>query len=1587
VQSEWGQNWLVQRVTSRLSRDLQSRIHIDRVRLVLFNKLNMEGVLVEDRQRDTLLSAGIVQVRITDWFFLKDKAELEYIGLKDATIKLQRSDSVWNYQHLADYFSSPSTGQRKESGLELQLRKAVLENVRFVQRDAWTGNDVYGKVGFMELDAHELSLSRNRFVVDRLVLEATTYHEFGYKGRRSAASRAAAAARPVPPDTSGLRWNPGRLFVSVAELQLRDARFRSDKGGKMGSALPYFDGDHIDFSGITGSVRDLRFYNDTLSAGADLVARERSGLQVKNLRTRLRFHPELMEFDKLLIRTNRSTLRNYFAMRMNSWDDLGDFVDKVEMDGHFDDSQVSTDDIALFAPDLKTWDRQVFLDGRIKGFVDALEGRNVKLRTGQTSLEGDFTVQGLTTPERVFLNVDARDLVTNYQDVSTLIPDLRTVSTPNLRRLGNIRFTGTYTGFFQDFVAFGTLHTSLGTLRTDLNMKLPAKGVPVYSGSIASAAFDLGPFLNNKDLGNIAFRADVKGRGFTSREADVELRATIDRIGFKGYTYRNLVARGHVDGQAFNGHFGINDPHAEGTVDGLIGFGTKVPTFNATARIEKLDFKALGLATENLSLSGNFRLNGSGGSLTGFSGTAGISEATLLQNGNRLSFDSLLITATQEGNARQLHIRSNELDARVEGQFDLTTLPDAFQLFLNRYYPTYISPPRRSLPPQNFTFDIRTGLVEDYLRILDKRLSGGNNSHVRGSLDLRSNTLTLDADIPQVRFGTYDFSGIQLSGDGDITRLRLNGDIANTIVGDSLQMPETSFWLQSSNDVSDVVVSTSSNQAINQANLSARITTLSDGLRILFHPSSFMLNGKTWTVSPGGNLEFRKNTITEGNVILRESDQEIRLSTVHSEAGTHLNDLRIDLSNINLDDITPFLTPNNRIEGVLNGTVLIEDPENRFYVDASLQANQLRVDNDSIGQLQAQLTFDRKTGNLKGNGRNTDPDHQLKFDLDLDLDSVKSKPDLIAIEPVNYPVKYLENFVGSLFSDLKGFVTGRLQIVGSGAQRRYVGRARLRDASMIVNFTQVRYRIDDTEILLEEDRIDLGTMRLRDTLNNTATVRGSIAHQGFQNMVFDLRARTESAPMVLLNTTYANNQTFYGRARGTGSFVLSGAQNNMYMDIDARASDRDSSWITLPPSKTRESGTADFLVERKYGTEMTPQTLANEATNIRYSVSMHATPYVNVEVILDDLTGDAIRGRGTGDLSIESGTNLPLSINGRYNIEEGSYLFTFQSFFKKPFVLRRGGNNFIEWNGDPYDARIRFEALYEARNVRYAPLISQLALNDPRLERLRGDVNVVALLTGDLFRPTFSFRLEFPENSPVNTNPSFAYGLQQIERNPDEINKQVTYLIVFNSFAPVQSGQGVGSTNAFNEFAYNTISGLIFGEVNRVLNQVLGKVLTNNKVTFNFSGSLYNRDLLNQTNRGFGINTSNINFSLSAPVAGDRVQITFGGSLDVPVPGSNDINQRIFLYPDVSVDVLINKSGSIRATFFYTQSPDPVVGNVQSNPIRNQRAGAKVSYRKEFDRLSDLFRKKKPAVPADTTRPNTEADDRSLQQQPAPRQD
>ena len=71
-----------------------------------------------------------------------------------------------------------------------------------------------------------------------------------------------------------------------------------------------------------------------------------------------------MAFSNLDLQTNNSSIRNFYRMSYDDFGDMGDYIHKVKMQANFDNSEIDSDDIAYFAPEMKTWKKKIKLKGK-----------------------------------------------------------------------------------------------------------------------------------------------------------------------------------------------------------------------------------------------------------------------------------------------------------------------------------------------------------------------------------------------------------------------------------------------------------------------------------------------------------------------------------------------------------------------------------------------------------------------------------------------------------------------------------------------------------------------------------------------------------------------------------------------------------------------------------------------------------------------------------------------------------------------------------------------------------------------------------------------------------------------------------------------------------------------------------------------------------------------------------------------------------------------------------------------------------------------------------------------------------------------
>jgi hypothetical protein len=1547
-------------VTSRLSKDLNTTVTVGSVDFSPFNKMLLNDVLVLDMDCDTLVYAGTVKVNITDWWFFKDHAQLRYIGLQDAFIRIRRqTDSVWNYKFLVDYFSGPpgSPAVKDTShGVQLDLKEIELSRIHLQKHDAWRGEDMDLQLRAMELSADTISFSKKIARIRILNFTQPYFTLTNYKG-----------LRPTPPDDTTapvndplrLRLNPGNWDLTARKVTIRDGSFRNEKPADT-IINKYFDGNHIWFYAVNTSFTDLRLNRDTLTANLQLSTKERSGLEVKKLDARIRWFPEGMEFARLDLQTNHSHLRNFFALHFRTLDDMDDFTTRIRMDGHFTDADIDSDDISWFAPELIDWNKHIKLTGDIQGTVADLRGHHIQLTAGRnTSLDGEIHLKGLPHVNQTFIEFKSGDLRTTYDDMVALFPSIRTIQEPRIDLIQYLRFKGDFTGTIHDFVTKGTVESSLGSLVTNLNMKIPAEGTATYTGTIGTDSFYLGRFLDNDDLGRIAFRGKIDGTGLKTETLSATLDGTISSLEFNHYTYQNIQVNGAVAKKKFNGEFFADDPNLAAHLNGLIDFTGAQPRFDFQAEVRKADLNRLNFVDKKVEFNGKFKCNFTGDDIDNFLGTASIYDASVYKNGERVSFDSLDLESSVVDNNKTITIVSNEFDGAIVGEFSIKDLPASFQTFLNKYYPSYIKPAKSVPANQNFSFVITTKKIEDYIDLFNTNLSGFNNAGLSGRIDTRNNLLDLNVDLPSFAYRHILFDNLTLKGRGSFDSLSMETTIGDVSLNDSLHFPGTHLILHSANDQSSVQITTSANQTLNSANISARVETLPTGVQVTFNPSTFDINSKTWSIDRDGVLTFNHNIFSADNFSVHNGDQQVLMTTHPSDAG-NWNDIHLDLKKVNIGDFTPFVEKVERLEGLLTGGVDIANPFGQPEATFRGTADQFRFANDSIGKIDVAADYSAAAGLVHATAHSDNLNYHFDGQAVIHTrDSLSGPPIDITTDVADMKIDLLEKYLGGIFTNLTGNVSGKLQIVGPVSHLLYLGTVNLRNASLKVAYTQCTYKIPAATIQFRKDTIDFGTFQAKDRFGHTADLlRGRLFHHGFDDFGFDFELNTNR--LLLLDTKATDNNQFFGNVIGKARITLTGPESKIRMDI--KGAPTDSSNIYLPPSVTRESGEADFLQWKVYGTEIRKQTPDKKSSNLFVTLNVDANNYANFYMILDPLSGDVIKTNGRGNLVMTIGTTQDLTLNGRYEIDRGSYNFTFQSFIHKPFILKEGVGNYIQWTGNPYDATIGIQAVYTAQNVQFSDLglsaASGLVITSKNVLYYRGDILVTATLRNNLMSPDITFQIDLPDNSPLKNDQDALSLIQKIESDPNELNKQVSCLVVLNSFVPLSN-----STNAFNpnqtgaNIVVNSISSIISNGFRKQVSAVLQRVFKDNSLQVNFNPSVYNgaNVLLTNTPTNLTYDRTNLNFSVGKSMFNEKLTLTVGSALDFGMSAQQQQAAAFEFLPDINASYKITPDGRVSLTLFYRDSWNYL--NAGNHTLNS--SGTSLSYRRDFDRIDELFKKKK----------------------------
>lgn len=163
------QNFVAREATEIISRKLGTRISIDRVDIGLFYRVSLDGLYVEDFQRDTLLYAGRLDARIKSLGLFGGGLVFSRAELSDARFCLRETpDGEMNIKQVVDKLSKKDKA-RAEGKFRLEIERLETDGLDFCMERLEHRNPSYG-VDFADMHLIDIRAELKNFTIDGPVI-------------------------------------------------------------------------------------------------------------------------------------------------------------------------------------------------------------------------------------------------------------------------------------------------------------------------------------------------------------------------------------------------------------------------------------------------------------------------------------------------------------------------------------------------------------------------------------------------------------------------------------------------------------------------------------------------------------------------------------------------------------------------------------------------------------------------------------------------------------------------------------------------------------------------------------------------------------------------------------------------------------------------------------------------------------------------------------------------------------------------------------------------------------------------------------------------------------------------------------------------------------------------------------------------------------------------------------------------------------------------------------------------------------------------------------------------------------------------
>lgn len=1332
------------------------------------------------------------------------------------------------------------------------------------------------------------------------------------------------------------------------------------------SPLPgQFDYYHFYLDNIEGLVHNFWQRRDSIRLRAEnLRAIDRaSRLRVNSLSTRFGFTQEDMFLAGLEARIGKSYLRDSIGFRYESLDDFDDFNSRVKINAKLDSSVVHATDIAYFAPALKDWKEIYTASGLFSGTVDNFRWRKMDLRSGKnTRLQGTLHMRGLPETDETYVDLRLKPSRVNPSDLEVYTGKS---AAEYLGMLGTFDVSGSFTGFFRDFVTRSTFRTCLGKIDADMQMELPedVRQQSRYQGHLKTYAFNLGRLLKMESkIQRIDFDGSFQGKGFDLNRAEASIKADISRLGVLGYDYRNIKTDARFSRQSFKGELSVRDPHLIFTGKGKLDLSKGAEIVDIDAILSRANFMPLRLTEEPLDISSGIKLHFKGFDFDEFSGNAEVQDLRVLLRDERMDLDQASLESHIVKGVKTFTLKTPLADATLKGSFKYRKLVDDALAMFGEYQrlirnqglinqQEFLAARKASAVQYAVETSILLKNMNRLMDLLDLPVHVSSGTQVDAEVHFgTSEQLMLKTKIDSFSIGGRNFFQTSLDINSSKTLERSNV-LAEVYLFSKKQEWSKGFSTENleidgnwNENLINFKVSGKESGTDNKASIYGEVAFENFNTLVKIRNSSLRFLDKTWNFSSNNAIAFADTgSISFRDMEIRNSKQSLSVSGTFN--GGPEDSVKIRASDIELAGLQTLTGED--LEGILNGEVRISNLQDKPLFEGNISGNGLKFRQYAIGDFKGRTVWNQE--NKK---------------LEIDGDLLRDNLEILAIKGYYSPeeenpmhmeasvkrlsIDFLQPLIGNSISNMKGWAAGEIQIRGNFNKPELSGLLNVRDGQVKINYLNTTYFFSP-RITFSPDEISADGAVLTDEAGHTGILRKAVLrHRNFADFLVDVQADLSS--FMVFNVPKSAGDVYFGTGVCTGSMEILGAFDDI--SIRARAKTNKGTRLFIPLDVAAREDLGESFISFSGSKEKLARAGRDsirkiKLSGIRMDFDLEVTEEAYGEIIFDQKAGDIIRANGTGKIKLNIDTRGEFSVIGQYAIKKGDYHFTTYNLVNKDFDIRPGST--ITWNGPVLGGVMDILAEYNL-NASLAPLAStdEQIQQKPESKR-RYPVLVKMRLTDQLLKPVISLGLDirdYPKNSELNYYVQ-AF-LARIATDEQELNRQVFSLMIFRMFAPM------GEFTQTAGISYSSFSDLVSNQLSSWLSQFD----ENLEVSVDLAG-------LSQSD----VNNFQLRFSYT--MLDGRLRLTRDGGF------TNAQNQTsaLSIAGDWSLEYMLSKNGLFRVKMFHRINQNLILSGLNNN---NTTQGASLLHTQSFNKLSELFpRKKKKEVrkpePARKPEENTES--------------